>query len=93
MTSFDREKVRKISEWYRREITVVKSKKMEEEDEQQSVQRLEAMFKHLDRNGNGRIDVQDLTAALKGFGMSLQYAEVSISAQPRCVYVCVCARI
>lgn len=49
---------------------------MEEENEQQTVQRLEAMFKHLDRNSNGRIDIQDLTIALKDFGMSLQYAEV-----------------
>lgn len=41
-------------------------------------QRLAIIFKQLDRSGNGRIDIQDLTAALKGFGMSTQYAEVSI---------------
>lgn len=41
-------------------------------------ERLANIFKKLDRNGNGRIDIQDLTAALKGFGMSTQYAEVSV---------------
>lgn len=41
-------------------------------------QRLAKIFKQLDRNGSGRIDMQDLTAALKGFGMSAQYAEVSV---------------
>lgn len=41
-------------------------------------ERLANIFKKLDRNGNGRIDIQDLTAALKGFGMSEQYAEVSV---------------
>ena len=34
------------------------------------------IFSQLDRNGNGRIDVHDLSAALKDFGMSHQYAEV-----------------
>lgn len=36
------------------------------------------IFKRLDRNGNGRIDIQDLRAALKDSGMSRFYAEVSI---------------
>lgn len=49
---------------------------MDKESEQQMVDRLELMFKQLDRSGNGRIDIQDLTAALKEFGMSMQYAEV-----------------
>lgn len=39
--------------------------------------RLANIFNRLDRNGNGRIDIQDLISALKGVGMSQQYAEVS----------------
>lgn len=39
-------------------------------------ERLANIFKQLDRNGNGRIDIQELTAALKDLGMSHQYAEV-----------------
>ncbi|XP_065086560.1 mitochondrial adenyl nucleotide antiporter SLC25A25 isoform X1 [Ochlerotatus camptorhynchus] len=38
-------------------------------------ERLEKIFKKLDRDGNGRIDIQDLSAALKEFGLSHQYAE------------------
>lgn len=49
---------------------------MAEETEFETVQRLESIFKRLDRSGNGRIDIQDLSAALKDLGMSLQYAEV-----------------
>lgn len=41
--------------------------------------RLENIFKELDRNGNGRIDIQELTLALKGNGISQQYAEVGQS--------------
>lgn len=40
-------------------------------------ERLEKLFKQLDRNNNGKIDVHDLSAALKEFGLSSQYAEVS----------------
>lgn len=39
-------------------------------------ERLANIFNRLDRNRNGRIDIQDLTSALKGVGMSQQYAEV-----------------
>lgn len=45
-------------------------------------ERLEKLFKTLDRDGNGRIDIADLSAALKDVGLSHQYAEV-------CVTVCV----
>ncbi|EAT44005.1 AAEL004589-PA [Aedes aegypti] len=38
-------------------------------------ERLERIFKKLDRDGNGRIDIHDLSAALKEFGLSHQYAE------------------
>nr|XP_029726534.1 calcium-binding mitochondrial carrier protein SCaMC-2 isoform X2 [Aedes albopictus] len=38
-------------------------------------ERLEKIFKKLDRDGNGRIDIHDLSAALKEFGLSHQYAE------------------
>lgn len=41
-------------------------------------QRLGSIFERLDRNGNGRINIQDLTCALKGVGMSTQYAEVGV---------------
>lgn len=40
-------------------------------------ERLEKLFNQLDRNNNGKIDVHDLSAALKEFGLSSQYAEVS----------------
>lgn len=41
-------------------------------------ERLERLFKALDRDGNGRIDIQDLSAALKDIGLSHKYAEVII---------------
>lgn len=50
---------------------------MSEETEFETVQRLESIFKRLDRSGSGRIDIQDLSVALKDFGVSLQYAEVT----------------
>lgn len=49
---------------------------MSEESEFETVQRLENIFKRLDRSGNGRIDIQDLSVALKDFEVSLHYAEV-----------------
>lgn len=52
---------------------------MSEETELESVQRLETIFNRLDRSGNGRIDIQDLSTALKDFGMSLHYAEVTLT--------------
>lgn len=39
-------------------------------------ERLEKLFKTLDRDGNGRIDIADLSAALKDVGLSHKYAEV-----------------
>lgn len=39
-------------------------------------ERLEKLFKTLDRDGNGRIDISDLSAALKDVGLSHKYAEV-----------------
>ncbi|XP_055611106.1 calcium-binding mitochondrial carrier protein SCaMC-2 isoform X2 [Uranotaenia lowii] len=38
-------------------------------------ERLEKIFNKLDRDGNGRIDIHDLSEALKEFGLSHQYAE------------------
>ncbi|CAD7082846.1 unnamed protein product [Hermetia illucens] len=38
-------------------------------------ERLERLFKKLDRDGNGRIDIHDLSSALKEFGISSAYAE------------------
>lgn len=39
-------------------------------------ERLEKLFNQLDRDGNGKIDIHDLSAALKQFGFSDQYAQV-----------------
>lgn len=41
-------------------------------------ERLSNIFKRLDRDGNGAINIQELTSALKGAGMSTRYAEVSV---------------
>lgn len=46
------------------------------ETELESEERLAEIFKNLDRDGNGRIDIQELTSSLKGSGMPHQYAEV-----------------
>lgn len=40
-------------------------------------ERLEKLFNQLDLDGNGRIDIHDLSVALNKFGFSHQYAEVS----------------
>jgi len=40
-------------------------------------ERLERIFNKLDRDGDGRIDIHDLSAALHEFGLSSVYAEVS----------------
>lgn len=59
---------------------------MSEETEFETVQRLENIFKRLDRSGNGRIDIQDLSVALKDFEVSLHYAEVIFAAHFSFVY-------
>lgn len=41
-------------------------------------QRLEELFKKLDKDENGKIDIHDLSGALKDLGLSHQYAEVTI---------------
>lgn len=41
-------------------------------------ERLGNLFKQLDRDGNGRIDIHDLSEALREFGLSSVYAEVSV---------------
>lgn len=40
-------------------------------------ERLEKLFTKLDKDGNGKIDIHDLSVALKEFGVHHQYAEVS----------------
>lgn len=40
-------------------------------------ERLEKLFNRLDKNGNGRIDIHDLSAALREYGVHHGYAEVS----------------
>lgn len=47
-----------------------------DDSDMESEKRLANIFKQLDRNGNERIDIQELTTALKGQGISQQYAEV-----------------
>ncbi|XP_053957041.1 calcium-binding mitochondrial carrier protein SCaMC-1 isoform X2 [Anastrepha ludens] len=42
---------------------------------QEDEERLEKLFKRLDRDGNGRIDIHDLSEALREFGLSSVYAE------------------
>ncbi|XP_037899016.1 calcium-binding mitochondrial carrier protein SCaMC-3 isoform X3 [Glossina fuscipes] len=42
---------------------------------QEDEERLEKLFKQLDRDGNGRIDIHDLSEALREFGLSSVYAE------------------
>lgn len=51
------------------------------ESELESKERLGQIFKRLDCNGNGRIDIHELIGALKGSGMPHQYAEVSVTAK------------
>uniref|UniRef100_A0A1A9WRC5 EF-hand domain-containing protein n=1 Tax=Glossina brevipalpis TaxID=37001 RepID=A0A1A9WRC5_9MUSC len=43
---------------------------------QEDEERLEKLFKQLDRDGNGRIDIHDLSEALREFGLSSVYAEL-----------------
>ncbi|KAL9910363.1 uncharacterized protein ACN427_005078 [Glossina fuscipes fuscipes] len=40
---------------------------------QEDEERLEKLFKQLDRDGNGRIDIHDLSEALREFGLSSVY--------------------
>ncbi|XP_066251116.1 calcium-binding mitochondrial carrier protein SCaMC-2 [Euwallacea similis] len=42
---------------------------------QENEERLERLFIKLDKNGNGRIDIHDLSAALREQGVSQKYAE------------------
>ncbi|XP_075160802.1 short Calcium-binding Mitochondrial Carrier isoform X1 [Haematobia irritans] len=42
---------------------------------QEDEERLAKLFKQLDRDGNGRIDIHDLSEALREFGLSSVYAE------------------
>lgn len=44
-------------------------------------ERLERLFRKLDRDGNGRIDIHDLSAALRELGMCHTYAEVSAASE------------
>lgn len=45
---------------------------------QEDEERLGKLFTRLDRDGNGRIDIHDLSEALREFGLSSVYAEVSL---------------
>lgn len=41
-------------------------------------ERLEKLFKSLDLDGNGKIDIHDLSIALKEFGVHHRYAQVRV---------------
>lgn len=45
---------------------------------QEDEERLEKLFKKLDKDGNGKIDIHDLSDALKKYGVHQHYAEVSV---------------
>ncbi|XP_025835394.1 calcium-binding mitochondrial carrier protein SCaMC-2-like [Agrilus planipennis] len=45
---------------------------------QEDEERLEKLFCKLDKDGNGKIDISDLSSALKEFGINLHYAETFI---------------
>lgn len=45
-------------------------------------ERLEKLFANLDKNGNGKIDIHDLSDALKKHGVHHQYAEVGLFLGP-----------
>lgn len=44
-------------------------------------ERLEKLFKSLDVDGNGKIDIHDLSVALKEFGVHHKYAQVGTDLQ------------
>lgn len=44
---------------------------------QNEEERLEELFRKLDADGNGKIDIRDLSGALKDSKFGQQYAEVS----------------
>lgn len=48
----------------------------ETETLQQVEERYADLFKKLDRGGDGRIDIKDLTSELKELGVCVSYAEV-----------------
>lgn len=48
-----------------------------EELPQEDEERLESLFDAIDRDNNGKIDIKDLTVALREFGLHHHYAEVS----------------
>jgi len=43
---------------------------------QEDEERLENLFKSLDVDGNGKIDIHDLSVALREFGVNQTYAKV-----------------
>lgn len=45
---------------------------------QEDEERLENLFKSLDVDGNGKIDIHDLSEALREFGVHHKYAEVKL---------------
>lgn len=46
---------------------------------QEDEERLEKLFVALDTDGNGKIDIHDLSKALKDFGVHSLYAQVSMA--------------
>lgn len=58
-------------------MKVLSSANMTSESENETSARYTELFKKLDKGGDGRIDIKDLTAALKDLGMCESYAAVS----------------
>lgn len=72
-------------QWIIDQLNVVVPAIQADEQQKTDEERLEKIFNNLDRSGNGRIDIQDLSAALKASGMSDKYAEVSVTYEPCCM--------
>lgn len=58
-------------------MKVLSCANMTSESENETSARYTELFKKLDKGGDGRIDIKDLTAALKDLGMCESYAAVS----------------
>lgn len=67
--------------WSNDQNNKVPSNSSVQETDSEIEERLANIFRHLDKNGNGRIDIQELTSTLKDSGVSRQYAEVSSFSQ------------